>query len=71
MSMLIYPWIIDSIPLIKLCYFMPVPYIFIIIALYYIQLEIRDSDASRSSFTVQDCFSYPSFVLFCFFVFFI
>ena len=32
-----------------------------------VELEIRDGDTSGSSFTVQDCFSYPVFCLFvCF-----
>jgi hypothetical protein len=29
-----------------------------------IQLEVRDVDTSRSSFVVQDCFSYPAFLFF-------
>jgi hypothetical protein len=29
-----------------------------------VQLEIRADDTSRSSFVVQDCFSYPEFVFF-------
>jgi hypothetical protein len=42
---------------------MPMPYGF-----YYccsvVQLEIGDGDTSRSSFIVQDCFSYPGFFVF-------
>ena len=33
-----------------------------------IELDVRDADASRSSFIVQDCFDYPVFCFcFCFF----
>ena len=44
-------------------HFMPIPSCF-----YYcssiIELDIRDGDASGSSFIVQDCFGYPGFLLF-------
>ena len=43
--------------------FMPIPCCYY----YYcsaVQLEIRDGDTSRSSFIVQDCFSYPRFFVF-------
>jgi hypothetical protein len=38
--------------------------LFVCLFYYYcsvVQLEIRDGDTSRSSFIVQDCFSYPRF----------
>jgi hypothetical protein len=31
-----------------------------------VQLDIRDGEMSRSSFIVQDYFSYPFFIVFCF-----
>jgi hypothetical protein len=59
-----------SIPLINLsvsililcsifCYYCPI-----------VQLEVKDGDTSRSSFMVQDCFSYPVFCLFVLVLFF-
>ena len=52
-----------SVPLILLSGLMPVPGCF----QYYgsvVEFEVRDCDASRSSFIVQDCFGYPGFFAF-------
>ena len=55
--------VFDLIPLVNLSFFMPIPscfdYFNSIIVLY-----ARDSDASRSSFIVQDCFGYPEYFIF-------
>jgi hypothetical protein len=51
-SMWVYFWFVDFIPLINLFVFIPISYSFY----YYcsvVHLEIRDSDISRSSFIVQ------------------
>ena len=60
-GMWVYVWVFDSVPLIHLSIFMSIS-----CGLYYysfvIELEIRDSDISRSSFTIQDCSSYPVFL---------
>ena len=49
---------------------MPIPCnFFSTIALYVVQLEVRDSDFSRGSFIVQDCFSYPGFFVVVFVVY--
>ena len=56
-------WVFDSIPLANLSVFMP-----ILSCFHYccsaIEFEVRDGNASRSSFTVKDCFGYPEFLFF-------
>ena len=51
------------IPLVNISVFMPKPSCF-----HYcrsvIELDVRDGNASRSSFIVQDCFGYPGFLVF-------
>ena len=55
--------VFDSIPLANLSVSMPIPR-----CLNYcssiIELEVKDGDASGSSFIVQDCFGYPGFFVF-------
>ena len=55
--------VIDSIPFVHLSVYMPIPSCF-----YYcssiIELDVRDGDASRSFFILQDCFSYPGLLFF-------
>ena len=67
--MWVYFEVFNLTPLTNLSVSMPIPYSF-----YYdcsvVQLEVRDGDASRSSFIVQDCFSYPVFVFYLFVCFF-
>ena len=56
-------WVFGSIPLIHLSVFVPIQCSFH----YYssmIELEVRDGDASRSTFLVQDCFGYPGLFVF-------
>ena len=56
-------WVFYSVPLVFLSVFMPVPGCF----QYYssvVEFEVRDCDAFRNSFIVQDCFSYPGFFIF-------
>jgi hypothetical protein len=51
-------WVFNSIPLISLRVSVPIPYRFY----HYcsvIQLEVRDVDSPRSSFLVENSFSYP------------
>ena len=56
-------WVFDSIPLVNLSVFMPIPSCF-----YYcssiIELDVRNGYASGSSFIVQDCFDYPRIFVF-------
>ena len=58
-------WVFDSIPLVNFSVCMPVPSCF-----HYcrsvIELDVRDGDASGSSFIVQDCFGYPVLFLLLF-----
>ena len=53
-------WVFDLIPLVNIYVFVPVPNSF-----HYccsvIGFEVRDGNASRSTFVVQDCFGYPGF----------
>ena len=59
----IYVNVFDSIPLVHVSVFMPI----LNFSHYYssiVELEVRDGDTSRSSFLVQDCFSYPGFFVF-------
>ena len=54
--------VFTSIPLIYLSIFVPIPSCFQDYSSV-VELEVRDGDASRSSFIVQGCFGYPgSFV---------
>ena len=58
-----YVRVFDSIPLIHVSIFVPISNCFY----YYssiVQLDVKNSDASRSSFIVQDCFSFPRFFAF-------
>ena len=53
-------WVFDSVPLVLLSVLMSIPGCF----QYYssvVEFEVRDCDASRSPFIVQDCFGYPRF----------
>ena len=54
---------VDLIPLPNLTAFLPIPSCF-----HYsssvIELDVRDGEASRSSFNMQDCFGYPGFFVF-------
>ena len=54
-------WVFDSVPLVLLSVFMPVPGC-VQYCSSVVEFEVRDCDASRSSFIVQDRFSYPVFV---------
>lgn len=60
-SLHFYIWVFSLIPLINLSVFMAIP-----CAFYYyssvVKLEIRDGDASRITFIVQDFYSYVRFV---------
>ena len=51
-------WVFDLIALINLSVFMRIPCNFYDYCSV-VQFEMRDGDISRSSFIVQDCFSYP------------
>ena len=52
-----------SIPLVNFSVFMPIPSCFHYCSSV-IELDVRDGDASGSSFIVQDCFGYPRFFVF-------
>ena len=54
-------WVFDS--LVLLSVFMPIPNCFQYCSSV-VEFEVRDCDASKSSFIVQDCFGYPGFWLF-------
>ena len=58
-NILVFKWI----PLINVSVFIPIPSCF-----YYcspvIELDVRDGNASGSSFIIQDCFGYPGFFVF-------
>ena len=55
--------VFHSLPLVLLSGFMPMPSCF-----YYcssiVEFEVRDCDACRSFFIIQDCFGYPEFFVF-------
>ena len=51
-----------SVPLVLLSVLMPIPGCFQYCSSV-VEFEVRDCDASRSSFIVQDCFGYPAFLL--------
>ena len=61
-SVWIYVWVFNLIPLIKFFVFVPISYGFYSCSSV-IQFEVRDSDASSSSF-IQDYFSYSGFFVF-------
>jgi hypothetical protein len=50
----VYLWVFNSIPLINLSVFMPVPWGWFYHYCSVVQLEVRNDDTSRSSFTTQD-----------------
>ena len=56
-------WVFNSVALVLLSVFMPIPSSFQYFSSV-VEFEVRDCDASRSSFIVQDCFGYPGFWLF-------
>ena len=53
--------VFGSNPLVKLSVFMPVSCCFHYCR-FVIELDVMDGVASRSSFTIQDCFGYPGFL---------
>ena len=55
--------IFDFVPLVLLSVFVPIPGCFQYCSSV-VEFEVRDCDASRSSFIIQDCFGYPG--VFCF-----
>jgi hypothetical protein len=59
----VYLWVFDSLPLINLSVLMPLPQ-----GLRYscsvVDLEVRHGNTATHSFIVQDCFSYPGFLIF-------
>ena len=56
-------WVFYSVLLILLSVLMPIPGCFQHCSSI-VEFEVRDCDASRSSFIVQDCFGYPGFFAF-------
>ena len=56
-------WVFYSIPLVDFSVFMPVPSCFHYCSSV-IEFEVRDGNASRSSFIVLDSFGYPGFFVF-------
>ena len=52
--------VFHSVPLVLLSVLMPVPGCFQYCSSV-VEFEVRDCDASRSAFIVQDCFGYPGF----------
>ena len=55
--------VFDSVPLVVLSVLMLIPGCFQYCSSV-VEFEVRDYDASRSSFTVQHCFDYPGFFAF-------
>ena len=55
--------VFDSVPLVLLSVFMPIPGCFQYCSSVE-EFDVRDCDASRSSFIAQDCFDYSGFLLF-------
>ena len=53
-------WVFYLVPLVLLSVFMPIPGCFQYCSSV-VEFEVRDCDASRSSFIVQDCFGYSDF----------
>ena len=56
-------WVFYSVPLVLLSVLMPIPGCFQYCSSV-VEFEVRDCDASRSSFIVQDYFGYPGFFAF-------
>ena len=56
-------WGFDLVTLVLLSVFMPIPGCFQY-CISVIEFEVRDCDASRSSFIIQDCFGYPGYFAF-------
>ena len=56
-------WVFDSVLLVFLSVFMAIPSCFQYCS-FVVKFEVRNCDASRSSFIVQDCFGYPGFFAF-------
>ena len=56
-------WVFDSVPLVLLSVLMPKPECFQYCSSV-VEFDVRDCDASTSSFIVQDCFGYPGFFAF-------
>ena len=56
-------WIFYLVPLVLLSVLMPIPGCFQYCSSV-AEFEVRDCDASRSSFIAQDCFGYPGFFAF-------
>ena len=59
----VHRWVFNLIPLVNLSIFMPVPSCFHYCSSV-IELDVRDGDASASSFIIQDCFGYLGFLFF-------
>ena len=55
--------VFDSIPLVNQSVFMSIPSCFHSCSSV-IELDVRDGDASESSFIIQNCFGYPGFLVF-------
>ena len=53
-------WVFDLVPLVLLSVFMLIPNCFHYCS-FIVQFEVRDGDASSSSFIVEDCFVYLGF----------
>ena len=56
-------WVFYLVPLVLLSVLMPISGCFQYCSSV-VEFEVRDCDASRSSFIMQDCFGYPGFLLF-------
>ena len=56
-------WVFNYIPLIFLPVSIPIPYSFYHY-FFVVELVVRDGDSLRSSFTVENTFLYPRFLLF-------
>ena len=61
-------WVFNSAPLVLLSVLMPIPDCFQYCSSV-VEFEVRDCDASRSSFIVQYCFGYPG-IFYLFFLLF-
>jgi hypothetical protein len=66
-SLWVYFWVFDSIPLINPSVSVPIAFVFYFVLNYYcfvVELEVRDGGSPRNSFIVENCFGYPEiFVL--------
>ena len=56
-------WVFNLVPLVLLFVFMSLPDCFQYCSSV-VEFEVRDCDASRSSFIIQDCLGYPGFLFF-------